>query len=85
MPLTRNFKETIRDRVQRDSNLRKELLREGLEAMLSGKIQSRQDNFARLHQRNGWIRRPRRGYAYSTQKPHAHVRPSRQPARGQPV
>lgn len=38
MPLTRDFKETIRDRVQRDAKFRKELLREGLEAMLSGDI-----------------------------------------------
>lgn len=38
MPLTRDFKETIRDRTQRDSKFRKELLREGLEAMLSGEI-----------------------------------------------
>ena len=38
MPLTREFKATIRDRVQRDSKFRKELLREGLEAMLSGEI-----------------------------------------------
>ncbi len=38
MPLTRDFKETIRDRVRRDAKFRKELLREGLEAMLSGDI-----------------------------------------------
>jgi DNA-binding phage protein len=38
MPLTRDFKETIRDRVQRDARFRKELLREGLEVMLSGEI-----------------------------------------------
>jgi DNA-binding phage protein len=41
MPRTstsRDFKETIRDRVQRDARFRKELLREGLEAMLSGEI-----------------------------------------------
>jgi len=38
MPLTRDFKETIRDRVQRDPKFRKELLREGLEAMLAGEI-----------------------------------------------
>jgi len=36
MPLTRDFKETIRDRAQHDAKFRKELLREGLEAMLSG-------------------------------------------------
>jgi DNA-binding phage protein len=38
MPLTREFKETIRDRVQRDPKFRKELLREGLEAMLCGDL-----------------------------------------------
>jgi DNA-binding phage protein len=38
MPLTRDFKETIRDRVQRDAKFRQELLREGLDAMLSGDI-----------------------------------------------
>jgi DNA-binding phage protein len=37
MPLTRDFKETIRDRVQRDAKFRQELLREG-DAMLSGDI-----------------------------------------------
>jgi hypothetical protein len=38
MPLTCNFKETIRDRARRDPKFRKELLREALEAMLSGEI-----------------------------------------------
>ncbi|MBV8773234.1 MAG: transcriptional regulator [Deltaproteobacteria bacterium] len=38
MPLTRDFKETIRDHVQRDPKFRKELLREGLEAMLTGEM-----------------------------------------------
>jgi DNA-binding phage protein len=38
MPLARDFRETIRDRAQRDPKFRKELLRMGLEAMLSGEI-----------------------------------------------
>ena len=38
MPLTRDFRETIRDRVQRDPKFRKELLREGLQAMLAGEV-----------------------------------------------
>ena len=38
MSLTRDFKEAIRDRVQHDTKFRKELLREGLETMLSGDI-----------------------------------------------
>ena len=38
MPLTRDFKETIRARVERDPKFRKELLREGVESMLTGDI-----------------------------------------------
>jgi DNA-binding phage protein len=38
MPLTRDFKETIRARVERDPKFRKELLREGVEAMLAGDV-----------------------------------------------
>ncbi len=36
MPLTRDFKETIRARAARDPKFRKELLREGVECMLAG-------------------------------------------------
>jgi DNA-binding phage protein len=36
MPLTPDFKETIRARAARDSKFRKELLREGVECMLAG-------------------------------------------------
>jgi DNA-binding phage protein len=36
--LTRDFKETIRARVERDPKFRKELLREGIESMLAGDI-----------------------------------------------
>ncbi len=36
MPLTRDFKQTIRARVKRDPKFRKELLREGVESMLTG-------------------------------------------------
>ncbi len=38
MALTRDFKDTIRARVARDPRFRKELLREGIEAMLGGDI-----------------------------------------------
>jgi DNA-binding phage protein len=38
MPLTRDFKETIRARVECDPKFRKELLREGIEAMLAGDV-----------------------------------------------
>jgi hypothetical protein len=38
MPLTRDFKETIRARVERDPKFRREFLREGLESLLAGDI-----------------------------------------------
>ena len=38
MPLTRDFKETIRARVERDAKFRTALLREGVEAMLAGDV-----------------------------------------------
>lgn len=38
MALTRDFKETIRARAERDAKFRKELLREGVECMLGGDV-----------------------------------------------
>ena len=38
MALTRDFKETVRARAARDPKFRKELLREGIESMLTGDI-----------------------------------------------
>jgi DNA-binding phage protein len=38
MPLTRDFKETIRARIERDPRFRRELLPEGIESMLTGDI-----------------------------------------------
>ena len=38
MALTREFKETIQARVQRDPAFREELLKEGLERLLSGDV-----------------------------------------------
>ncbi len=40
MPLTRDFKETIRARVNRDPAFREELLREGVELLLSGDMEA---------------------------------------------
>jgi DNA-binding phage protein len=40
MALTRDFKETIKARVQRDPAFRRELLREGVEAMLNGDVET---------------------------------------------
>jgi hypothetical protein len=40
MPLTRNFKDTIQARVQKDPVFRNELLREGIECLLSGDLET---------------------------------------------
>ena len=40
MALTRDFKETIKARAQRDPAFRRELLREGVESMLNGELQT---------------------------------------------
>ncbi|WP_086466909.1 helix-turn-helix domain-containing transcriptional regulator [Oceanibaculum nanhaiense] len=40
MPLTRSFKETVRARVQRDPAFRAALLTEGVEALLSGDVET---------------------------------------------
>jgi hypothetical protein len=38
MTLTRDFKQTVQARIEKDSNFRKELLREGVECLLHGDI-----------------------------------------------
>lgn len=38
MPLTRNFKQTIQDRVRRDPGFREELFKEGVQCLLSGDV-----------------------------------------------
>ena len=38
MVLTKNFKDTIKDRVERDSAFREELLKEGIECLLTGDV-----------------------------------------------
>ena len=40
MALTREFKQTIQSRVRRDSEFRKELLREGVEMFLTGDVET---------------------------------------------
>ena len=40
MPLTRDFKETVRARIERDPNFRKALLEEGVECLISGDVET---------------------------------------------
>ena len=40
MVLTKDFKDTIKDRVARDSAFREELLKEGIECLLTGDVET---------------------------------------------
>ncbi len=40
MALTRSFKETIQERVERDAEFREELLREGIQCLLAGDLET---------------------------------------------
>jgi hypothetical protein len=80
MPLTREFKKTIRERVQRDPRFRKELLREGLETMLSGEIALAKTVLRDYIDATVGFARPGRGDAHSAPKPYAHVQAGRKPA-----
>ncbi len=40
MPLTRDFKETILERARRDAAFREALLREAVDALLSGDVET---------------------------------------------
>jgi hypothetical protein len=40
MPLTRDFKETIQARIQKDPTFRNALLREGIECLLAGDLET---------------------------------------------
>ena len=40
MPLTRDFKETIQARIQKDPPFRNELLREGVDCLLAGDLET---------------------------------------------
>ncbi len=40
MPLTRDFKETIQERVRREAAFREELLREGIQSLLTGDLET---------------------------------------------
>ncbi len=55
MPLTREFKETVQARIARDRKYRKELLREGVECLLAGDLDTGKGDPARLHQRDDRI------------------------------
>ena len=85
MPLTRDFKETVQARAGRDQAFREGLLKEGVECLLAGdvdtgKIVLRDYINATIGFEGAWF--PHRQAA---QKSNAHVWADRQPPRSQPI
>jgi hypothetical protein len=62
----------VRARVARDPKFRKELLREGIEALLTGDIATAK-TILRDYQRDCRVCRTRGGHAHPIQKPDAHA------------
>ena len=46
MPLTRDFKETVQVRAERDAAFREGLLKEGVDCLLAGDVDTGQDRAA---------------------------------------
>ena len=74
MPLTRDFKETIRARVERDPKFRKELLREGVAAMLAGEVATAKIILRDYINATMGFTEPRRSHTNSFEKPDANAR-----------
>jgi len=84
MALTKHFRETIRERAQREPRFRKALLREAIELMFRGREDGPRDP-AELYQRHGWLSATRKGDIHPRQQPNANVRPKWQPFGKKPV
>ena len=78
MALTRDFKETIRARIECDPDFRKALLEEGVECFLSGDVETGKVGPARLHQCDHRIPGAGRVDRQAIQEPDAHAWPQGQ-------
>ena len=74
MPLTHDFKETIRARAQADSEFRQALLREAIECFING-AGDRQSGAPQLCQRDCRVSGLRETYSHPGQKSDANVGP----------
>ena len=79
MPLTHDFKETIRNRAQSDLDFRQALLREAVECMINGDLETGKA-VLRLRQCDRWISRPRKAYAHTSQELDAYARTEGSPS-----
>ncbi len=80
MPLTRDFRKTVRERLARDPGFREALLEEGVTCMLAGEV-----DVGLSLLRDNRISGTRRNDPQVSQEPDADVGAARQPAGTQPV
>jgi hypothetical protein len=85
MALTRNFRETIRDRAQREPAFRRALLQEAVEQMLGGDVDTGKSMIRNYI--NATVGFPALAMTVDTpgRKPDAHVRTEGQPFSQKPV
>jgi len=78
MPLTRDFKETIQERASRDARFREALLKEAVDALLSGDVETGK-TVLRNYINNSRIRQTSDCHQEIVKEPHADARPERKP------
>lgn len=74
MALTRNFKETIPARVQRDPGFREALLREGIEDFLAGDVETGKIILRDFHQRHSRVSKIERNHTSFCKESDANAR-----------
>ena len=85
MPLTRDFKETIRTRTVRDPDFREALLEEGVQRLLAGDVETGKSVLRDYNQHDDRISGARRTDRQVAKEPDAYARSARQSPSPQPV
>ena len=78
MAFTRDFKETVQARARRDPAFREGLLKEGVECLLSGDVDTGKALLRDYVNATIGFKETRLADEQTAQEPHAHVRTSRQ-------
>ena len=84
MALTRSFKELVQKRIVNDPAFGEALLREGIDTMLAGDVNTGKAILRDYIKADGRFREARRGDRHPAEESHPHVRPARQSAGPQP-
>jgi hypothetical protein len=85
MALTRDFKELVQKRIARDAAFGDALLREGIDTMLSGDVDTGKAILRDTIKATVGLRKVRRGNRHPGEEPHPHARPARQSPGAHPV